>query len=268
MAEVSEADRCVFANRGRSLLHGLAENTLRGMYTERDMCHDPAPMAQILLDSGADTGQRDRLVALWLRRAPGTPWSTYSQVTTDFNPQVQEIEVIPTLSLIPFQVLFMVNPMLNPMYIMTDYQISLAQLLLRHGQDPNVDMFYPIAAMEYGTGEWRCKPLHLAPDALAQTLLSSGADVNGLNSFGLTPLDATMRDLAPSKSQLESSREHDICENKIRVLLKYGGHLNKVRGGDRLYLIKQLRDSSLGPCLLTVPYLQDQHPHQQYRHQG
>lgn len=98
--------------------------------------------------------------------------------------------------LTPFQALFRCNDPTPGLLSgrITEPMGHVAEIFLEHGSDPNTDVFYlgdNIESFQEDTASYTSKPLHVAVGCptMVQLLLDFGANVNGLNGKGQTPLD-------------------------------------------------------------------------------
>ncbi|EXJ73272.1 uncharacterized protein A1O5_03032 [Cladophialophora psammophila CBS 110553] len=97
-----------------------------------------------------------------------------------------------------FQSLFrIIDPTIDPVPY-SSYFGQLAKLLLENGSDPNCDIFYLADNLEWFRDDpeaYTSKVLHLVLGSsdMVRLLLEHGADVNGRNGQGETPLDVMVR---------------------------------------------------------------------------
>ena len=100
---------------------------------------------------------------------------------------------------------------------------KVAQVFLEHGQDANIHIYH-IGRRDgrielYGT----CNPLHVAHSEFSKALLEHGAQVNALDSNGLTPLDLLIRD----STHPSTTKSKEIMRHTASILLEYGGCITR-----------------------------------------
>jgi len=165
----------------RSLLHFLADSIYIG--------HPPsslASMAEFLFEKGADINYKF---------AGKTPFEyLFNEI---WSQEMREMERWP----------------LSKFY--WECAGKVVQVFLEHGQDANIDI-RDIAHPDAHGINYACKPLHIARNAVSKTLLEHGAQVNALDSRGLTPLDRVIRD--PNRTPYD-----DRIHLTASILLEYGG---------------------------------------------
>lgn len=120
-----------------------------------------------------------------------------------------------------------------------DSYVRMAELLLNHGQDPNVD----ITIYDEDGENFRCKPLHICPPSLVRILLDKGASVNASNSKKKTPLDQCGYNKITDGNHLPGtgdsldegdSRKLSLLEayQMTCLLVSRGGTIQKLRRSD------------------------------------
>ena len=118
----------------------------------------------------------------------------------------------------PFEYLFMIWHRWNEGHFFLNEEGvgKVAQVFLEHGQDANVDIRRTERKGEHFECNGTCKPLHVAQSEVSRTLLEHAAQVNALDSDGLTPLDLLIR---------SSIHYHPAERTRLTasILLEYGG---------------------------------------------
>lgn len=115
------------------------------------------------------------------------------------------------------------TPLLMVSYKCKDEGILLTKLLLKYGADPNLASF-PFTERFMRNG-YKVTPLHSACENwntnLAKVLLDNGADVEGTNSEGPTPLQVVI-------NRLKRGEENTACRKCARLLLERGADVTHV----------------------------------------
>lgn len=125
--------------------------------------------------------------------------------------------------------------------------MEMAELLLANGQDPNVSS---VIVGQVDVISTICKPLHLSLGPMTEILLRYGADINGRDGKGRTPIDVLLRRMVEHSSDLAFSLTHPTdLDNEtteavrtINVIAEKGGLIT--RAGLMLLLDCQPRLSS------------------------
>lgn len=93
---------------------------------------------------------------------------------------------------------------------------ELATLALDHNQDPNISLSLYLGV----TGEFECRPLHVASPALARKLICSGAKPNAQDSRFRTPLDWVLdSEFLPEPARPSRDEKYEMCN----ILVEAGG---------------------------------------------
>ena len=102
------------------------------------------------------------------------------------------------------------------------FELSLWVCLLGHGQDPGCGFkFKDIRPISYDCTS--CKPMHLADAKTSRLLLESEADLNVLDSFGMTLLDIAIH---PLMGTLGFQGNPDTRYRRILFLLDHGARIS------------------------------------------
>ncbi|KAK0701077.1 hypothetical protein B0H67DRAFT_547600 [Lasiosphaeris hirsuta] len=102
-------------------------------------------------------------------------------------------------------------------YIPTSTLLFLGNLALTHNQDPNI----ALPVFTEGSNLHECRPLHMAPPALARSLIQHGADATLRDSKGRAPISWALEypfEL-PQNMQLDCAQRYEMCS----ILVQAGG---------------------------------------------
>lgn len=112
--------------------------------------------------------------------------------------------------------------------------VEMAQLLLANGQDPNRSS---VITGRWDLTSWVCRPLHISLSPMTEILLRCGADVNGRDGKGRTPIDVVIQRIArdPKTGYLASilncpispELETPTVAKTIGVLVEKGGVITR-----------------------------------------
>lgn len=130
----------------------------------------------------------------------------------------------------PFQALFRCRDPTIPPVRTIEAIGRMAELLLEHGSDPDNDIFYLSDNIDWFHSDsaiYTSKALHVTVGCpvMVRLLLDYGANVNGLNGEGQTPLDVIVSYAVLESEESGSGFDPNTCCESAKILMQNGGRV-------------------------------------------